>query len=311
MKYFEQKIGNNGAHAKFYFQEPNKEIDVNRKYPTIVVLPGGAFMWTSFREDEPIALRFLAEGFNVVVAHYATDGIAAYAGADVESFPKHPVTKFPNSIVEVAKVLVFLRENAEKYAINPDQISVMGFSAGGTVAGMLGVFWNEPWMKKLVGADNAMFKPNSLMIGYGAVDLTRKSTRPLPASMRHANQESPTNKMFYALTGEENPTKDELEAMNPINHVSSSTPPTFLWHTQEDPLVPVLDSVYFAAKLEEHGVPFELHVFTKGKHGLALGDYRSGVKKDQTNAQVFKWVDLYLEWLAPRKTIRGGFYEGI
>ena len=63
--------------------------------------------------------------------------------------------------------------------------------------------------------------------------------------------------------------------------------------------------------LAKAGVPYELHIFNKGKHGLVLGDLRTGVKSSNQNAQVYKWVDLFLEWLAPIKTIRAGFYKPI
>jgi len=311
MKFFERKIGTNGALAKYYFQEPNHEIDINRKYPTIVVCPGGAFMWTSFREDEPIALRFLAEGFHVVVVHYATEGIAAYNVENANDLPAKPVSVFPNPITEVAQAIAYLRENATEYAVDPDHITVMGFSAGGTVAAQLGVFWQESWLSEKVQKPNKLFKPNSLMLGYAALDLTLKSTRPLPASMRKKTSHKLDNTMLYAALGKLKPTRSEVEAVNPLNHVTGAVPPTFMWHTQEDPLVPVLNSIEFAAELERHLVPTELHVFTHGKHGLALGDYRSGVKKDQTSAAVYTWVDSFLEWVSPNKTTRRSFYTGI
>lgn len=62
MKYFEKQLDKNGSYAKYYLQEANGEIDRARVYPVIVICPGGAFFWTSFREDEAVALRFLAEG---------------------------------------------------------------------------------------------------------------------------------------------------------------------------------------------------------------------------------------------------------
>ena len=55
MKYFKKNIGNHGAYAKYYLQERSEEVDPQRKFPTMVICPGGAFMMTSFREDEAVA----------------------------------------------------------------------------------------------------------------------------------------------------------------------------------------------------------------------------------------------------------------
>lgn len=311
MEFFEKKIGDKGGHAKFYFQEPNKEIDENRKYPTIVICPGGAFEWTSYREDEPIALKFLGDGFNVVVVHYATEGLSAYHVDNEDDLPKDPVTIFPESVVEVAKAIAFLRENANNYPVDEDNITVMGFSAGGTVAAQLGVFWNKKWLSEKTEKENNLLKPNQLMLGYAALDLRMKSTRPLPLSMQKHKSNFEFDAVKYAVTGKLNPSNEEIDKISPLKNVSSDVPPTFLWHTQEDPLVPVLNSIEFAAELEKNNVPVELHIFTHGKHGLGLGDYRTGIKKNQTSAQVYKWVDLFEEWLYPNKTTRGSFYKGI
>ena len=195
--------------------------------------------------------------------------------------------------------------------MDEDNITVMGFSAGGTVAAQLGVFWDKKWLSEKTEKENNLLKPNQLMLGYAALDLRMKSTRPLPLSMQRYKSNFQFDAVKYAVTGKLNPSKEEIDKISPLKNVSSNVPPTFLWHTQEDPLGPVLNSIEFAAELERHNVSVELHVFTHGKHGLGLGDYRTGIKKNQTSAQVYKWVDLFEEWLYPNKTIRGSFYEGI
>ena len=144
MNYFERQLDDLGAYAKYYFQEPSSEIDLNRIYPTIVICPGGAYFWTSFREDDSVALSFLAEGFHVVVVHYATEGLKKMAGDTIEVLPQHPVSAFPNPLVSLAKAVAFLKENAEEYHVDLDYVVVGGFSAGGNVAGQLGTLLNSP-----------------------------------------------------------------------------------------------------------------------------------------------------------------------
>ncbi|MFC5630839.1 MULTISPECIES: alpha/beta hydrolase [Streptococcus] len=300
MKYLEQKIGTNGAYAKYYFQEPSHEIDLKRKYPTIVVCPGGAYFWTSFREDEQVALRFLAEGFHVVVVHYATEGRAAYDSDNLTELPKNPVSVFPNPLVELATATAFLRENAETFNVDEDFIVVSGYSAGGNLAGQLATLWHEDWLEEKVGKPKELYRPTHAMLGYAALDFNISD-----------KQEDNFNKVALATTGHPYGDRKISEAMNPISHVSDKTPPCFIWHTRQDTLVPVKNALCFALELEKYGVAYELHVFDKGKHGLVLGDLRTGIKASNKNAQVYKWVDLFLEWLYPRKTDRGGFYKSI
>ncbi|MGT2906285.1 alpha/beta hydrolase [Streptococcus dentiloxodontae] len=297
MIYFEQKIGTNGAYAKYYLQEPSEEIDEKRLYPTIVICPGGAYFWTSFREDEAVALRFLAEGFHVVVVHYATEGLENMTGKAPDDFSQKPVSAFPNPVVSLAAAIAYLKEHAEEFHVNLNFVVAGGFSAGGNVAGQLGTMWHEDWLEKLVGKEKELYRPTHLLLAYAAYAITPNGDLP------------ELNKVPFAATGKPHPTQEELDKLNPIKHVSEQTPPSFVWHTREDVLVPSANALAFCAELEKVRIPYELHLFSKGKHGLVLGDLRTGVKGSNQNAQVYKWVDLFLEWLAPIKTMRSGFYE--
>lgn len=127
--------------------KPRSEIDIERKYPVMVVVPGGAYMWTSDRESEPVALEFFSKDYHVMVVNYSTEGLAAYQ--DVAALPIDPTSKFPIPLVELAEAITALRENAEEWAVDTDQISVLGFSAGGILAGLLAVYWHESWLEEL------------------------------------------------------------------------------------------------------------------------------------------------------------------
>lgn len=297
MKYFEEKLDKNGSYAKFYLQEPNPEIDSNRLYPSLIICPGGAYFWTSFREDESVALRFLAEGFHVVIVHYATEGLERMASNDVDLLPKNPVSTFPNPLLALARAVVHLKEHASTYHVDLEFVVVGGFSAGGNVAGQLGTYWHQDWLQELVEKDKELFRPTHLLLAYAAYDLNTK------------NNSTSFNKVTFAATGQLYPSHGILEKLNPIANVSSHTPPSFVWHTLEDSLVPASDALKYCQELHKVDVPYELHIFNHGKHGLVLGDLRTGVKSSNQNAQVYKWVDLFLEWLAPIKTSRFGFHQ--
>lgn len=297
MKSFIEKLGNEGGYVKYYLQEPNEEIDINRKYPTIVICPGGAYFWTSYREDEYVALKFLSEGFHVAVVHYATEGLKAMRVEKEEDLPKNPVSKFPKPLLSVANVVKNIREHATEWSVDEDYIVVGGFSAGGNLTAQYGTLWNQKWLSEMIGCESEMLRPTHLMLAYSALKLKYN--------------EEEKSRILYATLGKFEASDEELKNINPISNVSRNTPPSFIWHTLEDALVPASDSLEFALELCKYNIPYELHIFNKAKHGLVLGDLRTGVKSDQANAQVYKWVELFIEWLSPYKTIRRSFYKGL
>ncbi|MCZ3621685.1 alpha/beta hydrolase [Lactobacillus mulieris] len=292
MKYFNKNFGEVGASATFYLQEANKEIDINRKSPVMIIVPGGAYMWTSWREEEPIALEFISKGFSCVVAKYATEGLEFYHDK-TNDFSKEPVSSFPNPLMDLARIISYTRSKAKEWNLDSDSINVLGFSAGGNLTAQIGAYWKKDWLQKLVNLDPEAYKLNSIAIAYGASQTYISDTN------------SELNKLVnYASLGHD----QSIERQKLINITDSDTsdcPPTFIWHTMQDPLVPVENALKLASNLRKHDVDFELHIFEKGKHGLALGDFRTDSKKDrsQSNIQARKWVDLYLTWLTEHKLI--------
>ena len=292
MKYFKKNIGENGAEATLYLQESNKEIDINRKSPVMIVVPGGAYMWTSWREEEPIALEFLGKGFSCIVAQYATEGLSFYDGK--HDYSKDPISAFPNPLVDLAKIVAYVRENAEEWNLDSDSINVIGFSAGGNLTAQLGVYWNTDWLEKLVKKPRKEYQPNSICLAYGAPHMAKS---PEKDRYKQTKKLSGPNMVDYATLGNDQ-SKERIRLVN-MTEAVSTVPPTFIWHTMEDPYVPVASALNFASQLEEKMVPFELHIYQKGKHGLALADLRTDSKKDrsQSNEQAATWKRLYLGWL--------------
>lgn len=91
--------------------------------------------------------------------------------------------------------------------------------------------------------------------------------------------------------------KNILKKLSPVHYIHEQTPPTFIWSTSEDKVVDVRDSLDYAGALAKHGVPFEIHIFEKGLHGLSTADYSSASKPDQINPIVSQWVKLCQEWI--------------
>lgn len=284
MKFFKKKIGDNGAQATFYLQEANSEIDINRKYPMMVIVPGGAYLWTSWREEEPIALEFLGKGFSCVVFEYATEGLAFYE--EPIDYTKNPASSFPNPIVDLTKTLAYIRENADEWNIDFNSINVMGFSAGGNLVAQLGVYWKEEWLENLSNITCDQYQPNSICLAYAAVNIV--------SDLREQKPE----RITFATLGKEI-SQQRADMVNVMDKANKNVPPTFIWHTMEDPYVPADGALKFALGLHQNCVPYEIHLYQKGKHGLGLADYRTDSKanRSQSDNQASSWIDLYLGWL--------------
>ncbi len=241
---------------------PNLDGDL-KKYsvgtrPTILVLPGGGYSFTSEREAEPIAMRFLARGFNVCILHYTVKD-----------------TPFPVAMLEALTALKFIRENITSWQGNPDKVYVCGFSAGGHLAASVGVFWDKE-ISQLYFGDVEQVRPNGLILSYPVI--TSDTTLTHGGSINNL------------LAGRNDAALRELLSLE--KQVTKSTPPAFLWTTFEDALVPCENTMLFASALRSHGIPFEMHVFEKGPHGGATGDKVSCVENHRFGA----WLDLACDW---------------
>jgi acetyl esterase/lipase len=89
----------------------------------------------------------------------------------------------------------------------------------------------------------------------------------------------------------------QVKAPSLTECVTAQTPPTFLFSTFEDNVVPIENSLLYLRALEEHEVPFETHIFQKGKHGLSLGNKWSGNSEEMIDPRFAQWFELCTEWL--------------
>ena len=227
------------------------------KRKAVIICPGGGYEFTSEREGEPIAMRFLSAGIQAFVLWYSV----------------RPAI-FPMALLELAASMKFVREHAEEWNIDPDSIAVCGFSAGGHLAGSLSVMWNKGFLADSLDTEEAMIKPNASILSY-----------PVITSGEMAHRGS-----FDALLN--GLSEEYLELTSLEKQVDSGTPPTFLWHTWEDDLVPVENTLYYMEALRKNGVVCEAHIFSKGGHGLSTGDAEVG----SDAPQVRPWVLLAIDW---------------
>lgn len=280
---------NETAHLDMYILNNSNEYNVGKKRPFVLVLPGGAYAFTSDREAEPIALRFNAIGCHAGILWYTTHD-------QVANVPR-------NAFEEAMKAIKWVREHSKEYLIDTDQIIVCGFSAGGHLAIECATMWHEPWIAKKLDCDSEWLKVNLAIPCYAAGKAEKMPKGEAGPLALHAKQSG--NMRFF---GSDDPSDEEVEAYNCLNKVSKHTPPMFIWHTYEDQLVDVANSIELAWNLRKHNIPFELHIFEKGEHGLALADRTTARKDSHKNAHVYHWFELCEEWLSQYIDKEEGMY---
>lgn len=277
-KLFEDRV----AYYSGYLIENSEEIHNGKRRPAIVVCPGGGYWFTSDREADPVALKYLGEGYQVFVLRYST-------GKDA---------KYPMALQELSKLVSVIRENAEKWYIDPNKIAGCGFSAGGHLAASLGVLADEECITGQIGIRKGMNRFNALLLGYPALSLIPQDVEVPPEirALLETGEISFGPDPVETLAGRK-PTEEERRQFNLLNKISKDVPPTFIWNTFTDPLVPFTDSICWAEKLKELEIPVELHVFSQGNHGLSLATEETATKLDEINNSVSQWFGLSLKWL--------------
>ncbi len=220
----------------------------------VVICPGGGYGHRAAHEGEPIA-RMLNQA-----------GIAA----GVVSYRISP-HRFPVPQLDAMRAIRLARANATAWNLKADRIGILGFSAGGHLAGSVAVHADHGDAGSADPVTRLSARPDAAILCYAVLSFGEWGHR----GSRN-NLLGPT------------PSPAAVEYMTLEQHVDTGTPPTFLWHTAEDPGVPVQNSLLFASALAAHKVPFELHVFPKGRHGLGLA---------ADDPSVGQWPELCVKWL--------------
>ncbi|KAB8193084.1 alpha/beta hydrolase fold domain-containing protein [Nonomuraea phyllanthi] len=213
-------------------------VDGDRTAAAVVIFPGGAYHHLADHEGAPVARWLNSLGVAAFVARYR---IAPH---------RHPLP-----LLDAARAVRWVRHHAAGIGVDPARVGVLGFSAGGHLAGLLatetGPMLPEGPHDEVDAADP---RPGLAVLCYPVTALTG------PA----AHGGSADN-----LLGGEAPESLRSE-LSLAGRVGAAAPPTFLWHTADDAAVPVENTLQLAGALARHGVPLEVHVYPSGRHGLGL-----------------------------------------
>lgn len=258
-------LGNEGCDPTLAATLPDNMTEMGRgdwTRPSILICPGGGYAGVSQREGEPIGLHFLPEGCNVFVLTY--------------SVAPH---RFPTQLREIAAAMELIHRNASLWHCDTNRIAIMGFSAGGHLAAHYSTCFDCGEVRAVFPESKAV---NASILCYPVIT----------ADPAYAHMGS-----FINLTGHDPITDADKEKFSCDQQVTDRTPPAFLWHTAADNGVPVMNSLLYAGALSAHNIPFELHVYPFGCHGLATVDEHTNNSLDEKTAHAAAWLPAVKKWL--------------
>lgn len=225
----------------------------------VLVLPGGGYARLSdVKEGSDVAKWLNSLGISAFVLKYRLG----------------PRYNQPNPLLDAARAMRTVRSRAKEWAIDPNRIAILGFSAGGHLASTLGIRFDAGKPDAKDEIEKVSSRPDLLILLYPVITM---------GEYTHAGSKR-------NLLGE-NPTPELIKLYSSDLHVTKDTPPTFLMHTMTDAGVPVENSMQFAAALRKSGVPFEFHLYEQGPHGVGLAP---------TNPYLASWTGRCADWLALR-----------
>lgn len=205
----------------------------------VVVCPGGGYGVLAYdHEGHQVGKWFAKFGVTAAVLKY-------------RHAPKY---RHPIPLGDVQRAIRHMRANAKPLGLDPDRIGVMGFSAGGHLASTAATHFDEGDPKAEDEVDRVSSRPDFAILAYPVITMAENFTH--RGSVRNLLGEKPSAELLENLSNEKQVTKE--------------TPPTFLFHTADDPAVPVKNAIEFFAACQKHGVPSELHIYQHGPHGVGL-----------------------------------------
>ena len=234
------------------------ENTIGWRRPALIVVPGGGYAYTSEREGAPIAAEFFARGFQTFVLKYTA------AGEDGVCYPEQ--------LLEIAAAVDYVKKHAEELHVNPDEVFAVGFSAGGHLTANLAV--DHPYILEKFGM-NLDCKPTAVGLSYPVI------------SRKYGHVGSHDNLLCEYTEEAKAKLVNELALDEMVNEYTS---PAFIWATANDGVVPAENALRYALALAKQNIPYELHVYPNGPHGLSTCRFEINNPSNGME-RVAKWID--------------------
>ena len=259
-----ERVYPDGENTRFYLDAYIADPIQCLTRKAVLVIPGGGYGTVcSEREGEPIAMAFLAQGYNAFVLHYTVDR-------------KHT---FPTQLIEASVAVCHIRDHADEYGIDPEQVFAVGFSAGGHLFAGLGTQWKLEAVQKAISRPYGYNRPKGVMLIY-----------PVISGSLHGTS-------FRNLWATNEPTAEQLALSSIENHIDKDSAPAFILHTANDQIVHVRNSLIAADAYSKAGVPFEMHIFPDAPHGAALGNSITACgNPGWDKPDIARWIRMADEW---------------
>lgn len=240
----------------------------------VIICPGGSYFWLD-RKTEGIGVAewLNSQGISAFVLEYRVGGIFGF-------ITHHRLVtrgnRYPDPLQDVLRSIQIVRENAERYGIDPARLGVMGFSAGGHLTAMSGIFFDSDVLSQFHIRSEVPLKPDFIAPIYPVVSFVDKSThkRSRRGLLGEGKSISPAMKDSLSLE----------------RHVRADMPPTFLMNCADDPIVKCRNSELLDSAMTAVGVDHAYIRFETGGHGF-------GATPGKTTAEAIAWRELFINWL--------------
>jgi len=209
----------------------------------MLVIPGGGYWCVcSDREGYPIAMAYYLQGMQSFVLTYSTN---------------KQIDHYTQPLEEATLAMLYIRQHAEELGVG-ERVFTVGFSAGGHLAGWLSTCWDLPCLRALFPDKGRLNRPDGVVLCYAVTGEFREKVKETSFNMLYCRKEELT--------------KEELDEVVLYDKVNADSSPAFIVHTSDDQRVPIENALNMAEAYVKAGMPFEMHVYPHGPHGMALGN---------------------------------------
>jgi acetyl esterase/lipase len=236
----------------------------------VLVCPGGGYGGlANDHEGKQIAEFLNGLGVSAFVLKYRTAN------------KERPGPLHPAPLTDAQRALRLIRSNAKEFGVDPGRIGIWGFSAGGHLASSAGTHFDGGDKDAKDPINRQSCRPDFMILSYPVISMQDGVTH--DGSKKNLLGPKPDEKLVELMSNEKQVTKD--------------TPPTFIFHTTEDVVVKAENAILFYLACKKSGVPVEMHIYEKGRHGVGLGrdpQWTGGEKSVET------WPERLKDWMKMR-----------